>query len=88
MSARSLLEVLVVSAATALPAVAARAQVPATVYDFQGGIDGSLPYGEMADQAGMLYGTTAAGGGTGCKGVGCGTVFSFDTKDEHRDCVV
>lgn len=40
--------------------------------------DGDAPYGGViADSAGNLYGTTIYGGGTGCDGLGCGTVFKI-----------
>jgi uncharacterized repeat protein (TIGR03803 family) len=43
---------------------------------FTGGIDGANPSsGLIADSAGNLYGVAGAGGGNGCFGSGCGTVF-------------
>jgi len=43
---------------------------------FKGGKDGAAPQaGVISDAAGNLYGTTTAGGGTGCRGAGCGVVF-------------
>jgi uncharacterized repeat protein (TIGR03803 family) len=46
------------------------------LYAFQAGNDGELPEGGvLRDKAGNLYGTTEAGGGSGCDGYGCGTVF-------------
>jgi uncharacterized repeat protein (TIGR03803 family) len=47
------------------------------VYRFTGGApDGSFPStGLIPDASGNLYGTTYNGGGTGCGGSGCGTVF-------------
>jgi uncharacterized repeat protein (TIGR03803 family) len=49
----------------------------ATVYSFQGGGDGRDPRGDLvADRRGALYGTTAAGGDSTCRG-GCGTVFKL-----------
>lgn len=46
------------------------------LYTFKGGSDGSGSVASLiADAAGNLYGTTASGGGTGCGGGGCGTVF-------------
>ncbi len=46
------------------------------IYSFAGGTDGKIPSaGLFIDQRGRLYGTTSAGGGTGCGGTGCGTVF-------------
>ena len=38
--------------------------------------DGRLPQGGLVtDAEGGFFGATAAGGGTGCDGTGCGTVF-------------
>lgn len=46
------------------------------LHNFGGGRDGSKPYaGVTFDAAGNLYGTTYEGGGSGCGGEGCGTVF-------------
>jgi uncharacterized repeat protein (TIGR03803 family) len=49
------------------------------LYSFIGGGDGAAPVaGLIADASGALYGTTQAGGGTGCAGgLGCGTVFKL-----------
>lgn len=50
---------------------------PSTLYNFQGGHDGAVPYaGVVFGPDGSLYGTTTAGGlnGRTCFG-GCGTVF-------------
>src|SRR5437870_5611256 len=49
------------------------------LYNFRGGSDGYAPWAQLiADGSGNLYGTTAGGGGgTGCKSVGCGTVFQI-----------
>ena len=45
-------------------------------YAFQGGSDGCNPWaGLSTDAKGNLYGTTVRGGGSGCDGYGCGTVF-------------
>jgi uncharacterized repeat protein (TIGR03803 family) len=50
-----------------------------TLYQFQGGSgDGKEPKaGLVFDQAGNLYGSTYLGGGTGCGGAGCGTLFEL-----------
>ena len=40
--------------------------------------DGASPYAGLIYVKGLLYGTTEGGGGTGCYGIGCGTVFSLD----------
>ena len=46
------------------------------LYAFHGGSDGTNPdAGLTADGKGNLYGTTLNGGGPGCHGTGCGTVF-------------
>lgn len=49
------------------------------LYSFKGGgKDGGLPAAPLlVDQEGNLYGTTTAGGGAGCGGYGCGTVFKL-----------
>jgi uncharacterized repeat protein (TIGR03803 family) len=53
-----------------------------TLYRFKGGADGASPT-NVVDVNGVLYGTTAAGGGTTCSGplgLGCGTVFAIGTS--------
>lgn len=46
------------------------------LHAFTGGSDGRAPYGGLVkDKSGNLYGTTSEGGGNGCSGFGCGTVF-------------
>jgi uncharacterized repeat protein (TIGR03803 family) len=48
------------------------------LYPFKGGNDGAEPIsGVISDSQGNLYGTTWEGGGSGCGGQGCGTVFEL-----------
>jgi uncharacterized repeat protein (TIGR03803 family) len=48
------------------------------LYAFSGDNDGALPIGQLVrDEVGDLYGVTQFGGGSGCKGAGCGTVFEL-----------
>jgi uncharacterized repeat protein (TIGR03803 family) len=55
---------------------AASAKGFSILHTFAGGTDGSHPVASLLhDSSGNLYGTTGAGGGTGCGGYGCGTVF-------------
>jgi uncharacterized repeat protein (TIGR03803 family) len=49
------------------------------LYSFSGGSDGSNPQAGLVNVDGVLYGTTAAGGGSGCDGNGCGTIYSVST---------
>lgn len=56
-------------------------------YSFQGGADGQVVEGSLVDASGAIYGTTALGGGTGCGGNGCGTVFKFEPGD-HRETIL
>jgi uncharacterized repeat protein (TIGR03803 family) len=52
------------------------------LYRFKGGADGASPT-NVVDVNGVLYGTTAAGGGTSCSGpggLGCGTLFAINTS--------
>ncbi|MGB7046825.1 MAG: choice-of-anchor tandem repeat GloVer-containing protein [Candidatus Cybelea sp.] len=58
-----------------------RPNIPyAILYSFKGGsVDGASPSAPLLEVNGVLYGTTAAGGGTGCVN-GCGTVFAVTTS--------
>ena len=48
------------------------------LYSFAGGSDGSAPAsGITFDAAGNIYGTTEAGGNSGCGSSGCGTVYKL-----------
>jgi uncharacterized repeat protein (TIGR03803 family) len=47
------------------------------LYNFKGRADGAYPRASLIRVGDRLYGTTAYGGGTGCAGNGCGTVFSL-----------
>jgi len=53
------------------------------LHKFSGGTDGSFPEaGLIRDAQGNLYGTTAEGGGSGCLGIGCGTIFKVNRSVE------
>jgi uncharacterized repeat protein (TIGR03803 family) len=56
-----------------------RGGVEKVLYRFSGGSDGSDPDAALVEVGGVLYGTTANGGGSGCGGGGCGTVYSIST---------
>lgn len=59
--------------------------VESVVYAFKGGKDGIAPDAELiADKQGNLYGTTAYGGGKGCGGSGCGTVFKVSPSGKEK----
>lgn len=47
------------------------------LYAFAGGDDGSYLYNKLTVSDGSFYGTTNAGGGDGCDGPGCGTIFNL-----------
>jgi uncharacterized repeat protein (TIGR03803 family) len=67
-----------------------RGYVESVLYAFRGGGDGAAPYGGLlADAGGALFGTTAAGGGEGCGGTGCGTVYKLTpTKNGYVESVL
>lgn len=51
-------------------------QVEAVLHAFNGGSDGAYPVSNLLmGTGGYLYGTASQGGGTGCSGLGCGTIF-------------
>jgi uncharacterized repeat protein (TIGR03803 family) len=59
--------------------------IKTVLHSFKGGNDGWSPYaGLAADGAGNLYGTTYAGGGTGCGGDGCGTIFKLKPNGSEK----
>jgi uncharacterized repeat protein (TIGR03803 family) len=61
------------------------AGVKTTLYRFKGGAsDGAYPAAPLIDVDGTLYGTTLEGGGPGCNGDGCGTVFSISTSGSEK----
>ena len=48
------------------------------VYSFAGGAtDGAYPQSSLVYVNGTLYGTTSAGGATGCSNIGCGAVYAI-----------
>jgi hypothetical protein len=52
--------------------------VETILYSFQGGNDGLYPMSDLVlAPSGILYGATEQGGGTGCLGQGCGTLFQL-----------
>jgi uncharacterized repeat protein (TIGR03803 family) len=55
-----------------------------SLHDFKGGVDdGSSPNSTLVSINGELYGTTYAGGGTGCSGsFGCGTIYKVTKGGE------
>jgi uncharacterized repeat protein (TIGR03803 family) len=51
------------------------------LHEFEGGLDGAQPIGNLArDSLGNLYGNTYEGGSSDCQGPGCGTLFKVDTS--------
>jgi hypothetical protein len=62
--------------------------IESVLYSFRGGTsDGSQPRSALSRGNGstkQLYGTTVNGGGSGCGGLGCGTVFEVGTSGGER----
>jgi uncharacterized repeat protein (TIGR03803 family) len=56
------------------------------LHSFQAGSDGELPLAALVmDKSGNLFGTTPAGGATGCRQRGsCGTVFEVTAKGREK----
>jgi uncharacterized repeat protein (TIGR03803 family) len=72
--------VAVVRLATIVVAAVTQAAVASDkiVHNFQGGSDGESPYAGLIEaKSGNMVGTTSGGGGNGCAGTGCGTVFEL-----------
>ena len=61
------------------PAAAGADWTETVLHSFAGGADGSQPKGgaPLIVAGGAIYGTTQIGGGAGCYGFGCGTVFEL-----------
>jgi hypothetical protein len=53
------------------------------VHSFSGGADGVEPEGGVTLNNGALFGTTSGGGGNGCNGYGCGTVYEIQQNWGH-----
>jgi uncharacterized repeat protein (TIGR03803 family) len=53
------------------------------LHSFGGSGDGDYPLASLINVKGTLYGTTSEGSGTGCHGVGCGTVFTVTTSGKE-----
>lgn len=64
---------------------AAHAAKERALYSFAGGGDGGFPQGNVVlDTKGNIYGTTQSGGGSGCGGGGCGTVFELTAPGREK----
>jgi uncharacterized repeat protein (TIGR03803 family) len=60
------------------PPSGSHAWTESVLYSFRGGTDGAAPYAELiADQNGVLYGTTSVGGNNRSCSADCGTVFKL-----------
>ena len=55
------------------------------LYRFAGSPDGAIPYADLINVEGKLYGTTLEGGRSRCGyGLGCGTVYSVTTAGSEK----
>lgn len=54
------------------------------LYRFTAGADGAFPDAGVIDLNGTLYGMAGQGGGTGCGGRGCGSIFGLSTSGSFR----
>jgi hypothetical protein len=53
------------------------------LYSFQGGTDGSIPFGGIVlDKQGNIYGANSQSGSQGCPMSGCGTVFEVSPSSQ------
>jgi uncharacterized repeat protein (TIGR03803 family) len=58
----------------------------AVLHSFNYLTDGAQPISSLVrDGTGTLYGTTLIDGGTGCGGLGCGTVFTLTSTGSSPD---
>jgi uncharacterized repeat protein (TIGR03803 family) len=55
-----------------------------TLYSFKGGNDGERVYAPVIAMHRKLYGATLEGGGTGCGGSGCGTIFEVSLRGKEH----
>src|SRR5438552_16017506 len=68
-----------------LPLPEAEAQTFTILHTLTGGNDGVNPFDELLRvQSGNLFGTTQVGGGTGCGGPGCGSVFMIASDGSEK----
>ena len=58
--------------------------VETVLHAFAGGSDGTYPSSSLTNVHGILYGTTRTGGGTGCGGYGCGTVYAINSAGVEK----
>jgi uncharacterized repeat protein (TIGR03803 family) len=75
-----ILVIATMAAAASLNPMDAQAGKLTVLYNFKGGTDAAAPSAGLIYQGNILFGTSASGGGTGCFGDGCGTLFEVDPK--------